>query len=32
LIQAMVGTAEASADGRRKLMHPKKALAAVQAR
>ena len=32
LIQAMVETAEATADGRRRLMHPKKALAAVQAR
>jgi Subtilase family len=32
LIQAMVGTAEKTADGRRTLMHPKRALAAVQAR
>lgn len=32
LIKAMVGTAEASADGRRMLMHPNKALAAVQGR
>ena len=31
LLKAMVGTAEVSADGRRKLMHPNKALAAVQA-
>ncbi len=31
LLKAMVGTAEISADGRRKLMHPNKALAAVQA-
>jgi hypothetical protein len=31
LIQAMVGTAETTADGRRKLMHPAKALAAVRA-
>jgi Subtilase family len=31
LLKAMVGTAEVSADGRRMLMHPNKALAAVQA-
>lgn len=32
LIQAMVGTAEPSADGRRRLMHPQKAMAAVGGR
>jgi subtilisin family serine protease len=31
LIEVIAGTAERSADGRRVLMHPKKALAAVQA-
>lgn len=31
LIEALVGTAEATPDGRRRLMHPKKALAKVQA-
>lgn len=32
LIEVMVATAESSVDGRRRLMHPKKALAAVLAR